>query len=247
MYRNQDETDNMYDEYGGQSEKLGPELHVAVRHGFIKKVFSIVGLQLLLTAFIALPFQIYRSEMMRNAGALQGVSILVAAVTIGIMCYMSCNPHITRKFPINYILLSIITCGYGVLVGMICMAYTVQSILIAVFMTAGMTIGLAAFAMQTKYDFTGMGAYLFMACLALFFFGLIISFFNVPFLQTVYASCGALLFSFYIVYDTQMIVGGRHKKHEFSIDDYVFAAIILYLDIINLFIYLLELFGERRN
>jgi len=247
MYQTQDESDHMSDEYGGQSEKLGPELHVAVRHGFIKKVFSIVGLQLLLTSCIALPFQIYRTEMLRNAGALQGVSLLVLAVTIGVMCYMSCNPHVSRKFPLNYILLGIITCGQGVLVGMICMAYTVQSIIIAVFMTAFMVLGLAAFAMQTKYDFTGMGAYLFMACLALFMFGLIISFFNVPFMHTVYASCGALLFSFYIIFDTQMIVGGRNKKHEFSIDDYVFAALTLYLDIINLFIYLLELFGERRN
>ena len=64
-------------------------------------------------------------------------------------------------------------------------------------------------------------------------------------LQLVYAWAGALLFSFFIVYDTQLIVGGKHS-HEFSIDDYAFAAISLYLDIVQLFLYLLRIFGQRR-
>jgi protein lifeguard len=55
-----------------------------------------------------------------------------------------------------------------------------------------------------------------------------------------------LLFSVYIVYDTQLIVGGEHRKLSFSIDDYAFAALMLYVDIIQLFLSILELFGERR-
>lgn len=50
----------------------------------------------------------------------------------------------------------------------------------------------------------------------------------------------------YIVYDTQLIVGGAHKKHEFGVDDYVFAALNLYLDIINLFIFILSIINDRR-
>lgn len=54
------------------------------------------------------------------------------------------------------------------------------------------------------------------------------------------------VFAFYIVYDTQLMLGswGGHKV-EFSVDDYVFAAINLYLDLINLFQYILELIGTR--
>ena len=58
---------------------------------------------------------------------------------------------------------------------------------------------------------------------------------------------GCLLFSCYIVYDTQLIVGGQHKKHQFGVDDYVFAALNIYLDIINLFVYLLRLLNSRRD
>ena len=54
------------------------------------------------------------------------------------------------------------------------------------------------------------------------------------------------LFAFYIVFDTQMMLGswGGHKV-EFSIDDYAFAALNLYLDIINFFLYILEIVGTR--
>ena len=52
--------------------------------------------------------------------------------------------------------------------------------------------------------------------------------------------------SFYIVYDTQLIVGGEHKKIMFHTDDYVLASVSLYLDVINLFLMILRLLnGER--
>ena len=57
-----------------------------------------------------------------------------------------------------------------------------------------------------------------------------------------------MLFAAYLVYDTQIIVGG--KKRELDIDEYIFgnliiiynlASLMLYLDIINMFIYILDL------
>ncbi len=61
-----------------------------------------------------------------------------------------------------------------------------------------------------------------------------------------YASAGALIFSMYIVYDTQLMMGGNHKL---SIDpeEYVFAALSLYLDIVNLFLYILTIIGAARS
>ena len=38
----------------------------------------------------------------------------------------------------------------------------------------------------------------------------------------------------YLVYDTQIIVGGQHKSHQIDMDDYVLAALVIYIDIINL-------------
>ena len=67
-----------------------------------------------------------------------------------------------------------------------------------------------------------------------------------PVLQKVYAGCGAVLFSFYIIFDTQMIVKGNHNRYSYDIDDYVFAALSIYLDIVNLFFFLLQILGNRR-
>ena len=52
---------------------------------------------------------------------------------------------------------------------------------------------------------------------------------------------------FYVLlsYDTQLMLGGKHKL-AIGLDEYVFAALNLYLDIINLFLYLLQIVGGRR-
>lgn len=69
---------------------------------------------------------------------------------------------------------------------------------------------------------------------------------QMPLFQKAIAVMGSMLFAFYIVFDTQMMLGswGGHKV-EFSIDDYAFAALNLYLDIINFFLYILEIVGTR--
>ena len=71
------------------------------------------------------------------------------------------------------------------------------------------------------------------------------AFYQTEWIQNLYAGAGCLIFSMYIVYGTQLIVGGDHHKYQFSEDDYVFAAINIYLDIVNLFIYILQLLNDR--
>ena len=61
-----------------------------------------------------------------------------------------------------------------------------------------------------------------------------------------YGSAGALVFSLYIVYDTQLMMGGKHK-YSLSPEEYVFASLNLYLDIINLFLYILMIVGAARG
>ena len=70
---------------------------------------------------------------------------------------------------------------------------------------------------------------------------LFIGFVNSPLLNILYSTGGAVIFSFYIIYDTQLIVGGKNRMIQYTENDYVIAAIGLYIDIINLFLYILEL------
>ena len=42
------------------------------------------------------------------------------------------------------------------------------------------------------------------------------------------------------------MIGGKHKRHSFGVDDYIFAALNIYLDILNLFMFILRMLGDRR-
>ena len=52
-----------------------------------------------------------------------------------------------------------------------------------------------------------------------------------------------IVYGLFLIIDTQMIAGGR--KHELSLDDYIIGALILYMDIIILFLEILKIFGRR--
>ena len=64
-------------------------------------------------------------------------------------------------------------------------------------------------------------------------------------LHCVYGALAALLFGMFLVYDTQMVMGGR--KYELSPEEYIYGALQLYLDVVYLFIIILSFFGGSKN
>lgn len=117
----------------------------------------------------------------------------------------------------------------------------------AVGITAAICFSLTVFAFQSKVDFTGAGPYLFVAAICLMIFGFILIFFTPSkTVHLIYSSLGALLFAFYLVYDTQMMMGGSHK-YSISPEEYIFASLNLYLDIVNIFIYILSILNATSN
>lgn len=238
--------------FQGESEqlngtRLNDSLDIQIRHGFIRKVFSILGAQLVTTAMIAVPFVTNADATkvwLRNNPA---VPVIALIGLISVMMVMCCCSNLMRQFPYNYLILGGFTICEGLLVGMATIQFTTNSVLIVVGITAVVVCSLIAFAFQTKYDFTGYGPYLMVALLVMILMGFIMMFFSTPFLHTLYSAFGAMLFSFYIVYDTQLIVGGKNAQYSFSVDDYCLAALNIYMDIIQLFLYLLQLFGDRRD
>lgn len=108
-------------------------------------------------------------------------------------------------------------------------------------------LGLTLFAWQTKIDFTLMSGAIFSLVLLLFMTLFLAMILRSQVLAVIYAALGTLVFSLFLVYDTQLVLGGKHRRYQFSIDDAVFAALALYLDIINLFLFILSLVGGRRE
>lgn len=66
-----------------------------------------------------------------------------------------------------------------------------------------------------------------------------------PFIHNLYCCIGVVLFGIYLVIDTQMIMGGRTV--ELAVDEYFLAAMLLYIDVIQIFLYILELLGSNRD
>lgn len=91
-----------------------------------------------------------------------------------------------------------------------------------------------------------MGSILFVAMVVFLIFGIIAIIWHGKIMTLVYASIGALLFSIYLVYDTQLMIGGNHK-YSISPEEYIFAALNLYIDVINIFLYILTIIGASRD
>lgn len=217
----------------------------AVRLGFIRKVYSLLTVQLLVTmGFIGLFFVPAVGDFSRaNPG------LLIAAVICSFVFLIAlvCIPSLRRKSPHNLIFLGLFTVCEGWLIGVICSRYQVEEVLLAVGLTAGVVFALTVFALQTKIDFTAWGGALLAVLVIFIIVGFIAAFFpQTRTVRIVYAAIGAVIFSLYIVFDTQMMVGGNHK-YSLDPEEYVFASLNLYLDIINLFIYILQIIGLSRN
>lgn len=216
----------------------------AVRAGFVRKVYGILTVQLFVTFVVAFPIQASDPQWVAaNQSLCQAAMFLSLGLVLGVTC---CCQTVARTVPYNYMFLFMVTICEAVIVGFVSAMYTTQSVMIAVVLTGGIFACLTIYAFTTKTDFTGMGGYLMAALCGLMLTSFVCMFFPSPMMQKVMGGLGAIIFSMYIVYDTQLICGGKHKTHQFGVDDYVFAALNIYLDIINLFMYLLSMFGERR-
>ncbi|KAK0476695.1 UPF0005-domain-containing protein [Armillaria novae-zelandiae] len=144
--------------------------------------------------------------------------------------------------PLNLILLSTFTVLEAFTLGVVVAFYRTDIVIQALLITLGVFIGLTLFTFQSKYDFEGMGPFLFGGLIALCMTGFVGVF--IPFGRTmdlIYAIFGCLLFSGYVVYDTYMI------NAKLSPDEYIMGSISLYLDFINLFLNILRLLNNAQE
>jgi len=162
---------------------------------------------------------------------------LVVGITI--MCTLLCCSKHARVVPRNYILLTIFTVVWAYMVAGFTQWFESEEILIAASITLAMVIGLTLFACCTKMKLTwlwGIGAALSMAVWPLIIFSWI---YPSMLLYNIICFLVVILTSIYIVYDTKLIM----KK--LSLDEYIIGALLLYVDIVQLFMFLLALLGGK--
>ena len=198
---------------------------------FIKKTY-----QLFAASLIAASTGAYIGMQMAAtiASWYWGLVIIEFAVLIGL--------YFTKDKPgINLAMLFVFTFLTGLtltplLSAILAMPQGANIVTNAFLLTAVAFGGISLFAINTKQNFTFLGKLLFIALIILVVASLLNIFLGSPILQLVLAGAGALLFSAFILYDTQNIIQGNFATP-------VEAAIALYLDVLNLFISLLQLLG----
>lgn len=174
---------------------------------------------------------------------------VIVAIVVGMisMYALVCYPDLARSVPTNYILLAIFTVSEAFLVSAITTFFTPISVLYASCLTAAIVIGLTIYAFKTETDFTYMGGMLFVILSGFIMAGLLGMFFQSRTFDLIMAYIGACIFGVYLIYDTQLLIGGEGRAASYSIDDYILAAINIYLDVINIFLEILKIIGDRRD
>ncbi|GFE55707.1 hypothetical protein BaOVIS_031110 [Babesia ovis] len=212
-----------------------------IRHEFVKKVFSIVTLQLVATfGFMLLSYNVAPMNDFFRKNYYVGIIGIIVFVIISIV--ISCKRSLAHNRTVAMSLLTVMTLCMSVALCCISSQYAPFQLTVAAGITAGLTLAITLFAFQTKYDFTGMIMYLFCFGVSLMFAGIIIAFFPSRAAHIAYSALGAGLVSLYLVVDIQLAIGG--KSYEWTVDDYVIAAVSIYSDIINLFIHILSIMGR---
>ena len=138
----------------------------------------------------------------------------------------------------------------GVTLSCVFLAYTSSSIASTFFVTAGTFGVMSLFGYFTKADLSGWGKLLSMAVIGLLIALVVNMFLRNSVLEIVTSFIGVLLFTALTAYDTQKlkqlallgVTQGEEVSHKASI----LGALTLYLDFVNLFLFLLRIFGRRR-
>ena len=148
------------------------DISQSMRLGFIRKVYGILSLQLMVTVIMtSFSFMDAYKEFCRQNTWL---FLLALGLNILIVIPLICFSSISRKVPINYILLLIWTSSESYMVSVACSFYDPKIILSAAGLTLTATIGLTLYAIYTKTDFTFLGGLLWVSAVVLFFSGVLL-------------------------------------------------------------------------
>lgn len=142
---------------------------------------------------------------------------------------------------------------YSALVGLslasIFVVYTGESVARTFFITAGAFAGLSLVGYTTKKDLSGMGTFLFMGVIGLVIAMVVNMFLGSSGLQLLISVVGVLIFAGLTAYDTQQIKLMYYEADgaEVAAKKSIMGALKLYLDFLNMFIFLMHILGVARE
>ncbi|MBA3015094.1 MAG: Bax inhibitor-1/YccA family protein [Proteobacteria bacterium] len=217
---------------------------------FLAKVFNWMAIGLGLTgvaAFLTVNSQVMQQLIFGNRIVFYGLMF----AELGMVFYLSARlQHISSQAATGLFL--VYSALNGVTLSAILMIYTMSSVAATFFITAGMFGAMAIYGMVTKRDLTGMGSFMVMGLIGMIIASVVNIFLSSPAISWAVSGIGVIVFTGLTAYDVQKITkmgaDGIMEQGESAIQKVaIMGALALYLDFINLFLSLLQFFGNRRD
>jgi len=225
---------------------FSPEQVAAEQAAFMRKVYAIMAFGLGATGLTALV--VAHSNLQKLILGTPGVFLgLLIAELVMVWTFASLARRLSAVGAAA--LFYVYAMMNGLTLSIVFLAYTASSIESTFFVTASMFAAMSAYGYVTKRDLTGVGNFMFMGLVGLIIASFVNFWMRSPMMYWLITYVGIAVFVGLTAYDTQKIkelnvIGnsGTEEDHKEAIH----GALILYLDFINLFLYLLRLLGRRR-
>lgn len=218
----------------------------SVSRTFLFNVYNWMAMGLGITAVISLFLSSNETAMLivNNPVILIGTIIMQFVVVLGLSFAINKIPAVVAIGAFFFY-----SALMGVTMSFVFLAYTGASVFATFFVCAGMFAAVSVFGYITRMDLSGMGTFLLMGLVGIILASIVNMFLANSTLYWIISYAGVLIFVGLTAYDTQKI-----KQMAMDIDASsesgkkaaIFGALQLYLDFINLFLFLLRIMGDRR-
>lgn len=219
-----------------------------VTNAFMRGVYMWMTAGLLITAFFAFA-SIYvaplRNVLYSSRFVLYGLMFAELALVLA----LSAGIHRLSGFAATG-MFAVYSALNGMTLSVILLVYTASSVYTAFLTTAGMFAAMSLYGLVTRRDLTGMGSFMMMGLFGIMIAMIVNLFVGSSALDLGVSILGVFIFLGLTAYDTQAL---RHMGESAPMDDAlairrgtILGALKLYLDFINIFLFLLRLVGDRR-
>ncbi len=196
-----------------------------------------------LTAMLVAGNEALMTAIFNNSAILWGLIIAEFALVVALSAAI--NKLSFAAATIMFIVYSVLN---GVTLSSIFVVYTMGSIASTFFVTAGMFAATAVFGTVTKKDLSGIGRFAFMALIGLIIASVVNVFLHSEMFYWLTTFAGVVIFAGLTAWDAQKIeqlFAEQYEVNESTQKLALLGSLTLYLDFINLFLYLLRIFGKR--
>ena len=219
---------------------------------YMNKVYSFMAVGLALTGVIAhltstMAFDFRTNTMTAFGNAIYGSPLAFVIMLAPLGFIIALNMGIAKmKESTVQVLFWAFAAVMGLSLSSIFIQYTGESVARVFFISAGAFGALSLYGYTTKKDLTGWGSFLFIGLIGILIASIVNIFVASSALQFGISVIGVLVFAGLTAYDTQRIKAMYFDNSGQEGKKAIMGALTLYLDFINLFIMLIQLFGQRR-